>query len=506
MANEHVNKVVYDGTTLVDLTADTVTVNVMLAGYTAHDASGAPITGAVASMSLPTSASSTASGTQKAEITPTASAQYVNIPTGYNSSSANYKVGAIPSQYIVPSGNLAITENTASGSSLDVTNYATATVNVPAQDSTFVVTVSWNSTSEMWAPDCTYAQVAAAYAAGKEITVQMDPEVSGGGADSKADGAWDTEGSVLIYWVSVYRGDLDNTLEEYYYNLTANGLVLSESYSYIAPEFATPSVTYTPTTSQQTDTITYDSNDYNGIEQVSVTVNAMPTASLHVSASSQFFTESNVRKWRYRGYAEADPSEAGTPGYFSGFASGDWIVRTAVPTGTTVTPTTSAQTIGGANYMMEGAVTVNAIPSQYIVPSGNKEITANGTNIDVASYSTVSVAVETYSDGDELEYGSAPLTDLTGTTWLIDETPPISGFNMFLIDFVSNSTQFQTFNIAQVLYNGLLYTPPEGDMISAYTSSGGWADEDYRTISITGGTDATNATLIAWIQANATQQ
>lgn len=34
----------------------------------------------------------------------------------------------------------------------------------------------------------------------------------------------------------------------------------------------------------------------------------------------------------------------------------------AVASGTTITPTTSAQTIGGANYMMESAVTVNAVP------------------------------------------------------------------------------------------------------------------------------------------------
>lgn len=38
-------------------------------------------------------------------------------------------------------------------------------------------------------------------------------------------------------------------------------------------------------------------------------------------------------------------------------------------------------------------VTVNAIPSQYIVPVGTKNITSNGTGIDVASYASVNVAV-----------------------------------------------------------------------------------------------------------------
>lgn len=41
----YVNHVIKDGTTLIDLTADTVTASTLMQGYTAHDASGAPITG-----------------------------------------------------------------------------------------------------------------------------------------------------------------------------------------------------------------------------------------------------------------------------------------------------------------------------------------------------------------------------------------------------------------------------------------------------------------------------
>ena len=40
-----INKVIYGETTLIDLTADTVTADKILTSYTAHDASGAAITG-----------------------------------------------------------------------------------------------------------------------------------------------------------------------------------------------------------------------------------------------------------------------------------------------------------------------------------------------------------------------------------------------------------------------------------------------------------------------------
>ena len=45
MANQYVSKVVLGSETLIDLTADTITANKLLSGYTAHGANGAAITG-----------------------------------------------------------------------------------------------------------------------------------------------------------------------------------------------------------------------------------------------------------------------------------------------------------------------------------------------------------------------------------------------------------------------------------------------------------------------------
>lgn len=46
MANQYINKIIYGGNTLIDLTGDSVDAAHLLSGYTAHDKSGAPITGA----------------------------------------------------------------------------------------------------------------------------------------------------------------------------------------------------------------------------------------------------------------------------------------------------------------------------------------------------------------------------------------------------------------------------------------------------------------------------
>lgn len=49
---------------------------------------------AMPEMTLPSSASGTSSGTSKATITPTSSAQYLNIPTGYNGTAQYYTIAA----------------------------------------------------------------------------------------------------------------------------------------------------------------------------------------------------------------------------------------------------------------------------------------------------------------------------------------------------------------------------------------------------------------------------
>lgn len=266
------------------------------------------------------------------------------------------------------------------------------------------------------------------------------------------------------------------------------------------PKLQDKQVTLTPKATAQTKTVTVDEG-YDGLNEVSINVRETPLQNINygnvgapglftftpsapniglsqvslnvpvgssgnTSTSAAFYTSSGTRKWHIR-------HSVAVSGYYSSGASvtSAYSNYTALPTGTTVTPSSTAQTIGGANVMMEGAITVeavpsgslsnqawsrtkgsthmgvthvvkktegyissgtqsfnnstmfaletktatpsatsqtitptgesyylnevivNPIPSEYIIPSGTKQITANGTGIDVTQYAEVDVAV-----------------------------------------------------------------------------------------------------------------
>ena len=59
MPNQYKNKVIYGNQTLIDLTSDTITADKLLPGYTAHDATGALITGTCEGIQIPIPVSGT---------------------------------------------------------------------------------------------------------------------------------------------------------------------------------------------------------------------------------------------------------------------------------------------------------------------------------------------------------------------------------------------------------------------------------------------------------------
>lgn len=117
---------------------------------------------------------------------------------------------------------------------------------------------------------------------------------------------------------------------------------------------------------------------------------------------------------------------SGTAGTVS--VSGSKTEQLSTQGATTITPTTSSQTAVAAGKYTTGAVTVGAIPSEYIIPSGTLEITENGEGIDVSQYAEVDVDVP----------GQIP----TGTKYVdtdVDGEGPwdVSGYQYCSVDYAT---------------------------------------------------------------------
>lgn len=97
------------------------------------------------------------------------------------------------------------------------------------------------------------------------------------------------------------------------------------------------------------------------------------------------------------------------------------------------------------------------------------------------------------------------ITDLTGYTWVgNDNLLSTIGYadGYYSLIFTSNNISYSTLNIS-------VSEPPQrisydSTRVWGGYSSSSWSNTAYKTIEITGGTDATNATLISWLEANGT--
>ena len=289
--------------------------------------------------------------------TPTTSSQTISPDTGYDGLSS-VTVNAIPSQYIVPSGTISISQN---GSGIDVSSYASA--NVAVESSEFIVTIAYNSTTEMWEPDCTWAELVAAHTAEKTIVI------TGSGCSIEDDG-FSQNNSLYSYVVDVYDtdGDTQYWITSQTYSFSSSGLTKTEEYIYydssemtaVASEVASGS-TFVTSTGVATGTATRRSSTDLTASGATVTV---PVG----------FYETQATKTVASG-------SAGTPTATKGTVSNHQVSVT--PSVTNLTGYITGSTKTGM------AVTVTA--SELV--SGNKAITANGTGIDVTNYETVSVDV-----------------------------------------------------------------------------------------------------------------
>lgn len=124
-----------------------------------------------------------------------------------------------------------------------------------------------------------------------------------------------------------------------------------------APTLQSKTKSYTPSETAQNETVTADSG-YDGLSSVAISVGAIPQGEYDIDlVNESFYDENGVRKWRARANMDVWNGWVPSDSYY-----GEYRSRNAVAANTTITPSMTAQTVGGANWMMEGPVTVAAMP------------------------------------------------------------------------------------------------------------------------------------------------
>ena len=187
---------------------------------------------------------------------------------------------------------------------------------------------------------------------------------------------------------------------------------------------------------------------YSDVPAVTLPKTGGGTAKFYDDTGTKNITTSGTHDVTGFQYAEVDvdPSDVVISGAVTSTDDGEANVA-IIPTGggephlqtksVTYTPSTSQQTDtvapdSGYDGLEEVDVTINPIPSQYIIPSGTKSITQNGTGIDVASYANVDVNVPT--GATNLVHGEFTAQSSTGVQSV---TIPYTGNGYPLMAYIS---------------------------------------------------------------------
>lgn len=259
----------------------------------------------------------------------------------------------------------------------------------------FVVTIDYDSQDNTWKPDCTLAQIQAAYTAGKNIAV-VNAYATGG---AWSDGWYQDYNQVFIYTLIAPYDDIFKIIV---YDLDSNGISIDDTADLIAPNFETVTKTYTPTASSQSDTVTFDSNTYNGLQQVNVTVNAMPSGSATPAAS---ITGTSATVSTGTNTLTLSKTVSNTPQVSAGYVSSGTAGNSSVSLTANVTtkaaatyhPSSSQQTIASGTYLT-GTQTINAVTTTNLTAANIK----NGVTVTVGDSSdpdSVTSVTGTYSGG-----------------------------------------------------------------------------------------------------------
>lgn len=192
--------------------------------------------------------------------------------------------------------------------------------------------------------------------------------------------------------------------------------------------------------SSGTTTITADAG-YDGLSDVEVSV---PSADPWLEITTAFSGSGNNRTWTATPKVLVDVAEGDTAGFMAdGYEKSgtDPLRFNTVPSNTTITPTESAQTVGGSNYMMEGAVTVNAIPSNYvgsgITRRSSTDLSASGATVTVPSGYYASQASKSVANGTA---GTPTASKGTVSNHSISVTPSVTNTTGYITGSTKTGT------------------------------------------------------------------
>ena len=138
----------------------------------------------------------------------------------------------------------------------------------------------------------------------------------------------------------------------------------------------------------------------------------VPSAVVNGVVSGSFVTESGVRKFRVTGTGYVENAGWVDDGEIQPDSHRDYDI---VPANTTITPTASPQTVGGANYMMEGPVTIAAAPPG---SSKNVQVVQSTSRTTATTLTKVSGDITVSKTGTYDIYWSACRTNTSSSyTW-----------------------------------------------------------------------------------------
>lgn len=233
----------------------------------------------------------------------------------------------------------------------------------------------------------------------------------------------------------------------------------------------TSKATISRSTSDQYINIPPGYNTAGGYYKISAVTNGSVTNSGSVSGSSATIS-TGTNTLTLTKSIEITPNV--TAGYISSGTAGSVSVALTASVTTkaaaTYTPTTTSQTIA-ANTYLTGIQTIAAIPSQYIVPSGTKSITTNGTGIDVTQYAAVDVAVPT---GSAINNKPSQTITPTESQQTIGYSSPYTGLEEVIVDAISSTyvgSGISRKSSTDLTVSGATITAPAGYYSSAATKS-----------------------------------